>query len=537
MGQPSPEEMIGQRLMLAFRAKEELSPEVWEAIQKFKPGGVTLFRSHNVDNPKQVRHLTALLQAAARRAGLPPLLIAVDQEGGQLTTIGNGTTPLPGTMALGAAGSADLSRRCGEVLGRELAAMGINVNYAPCCDVNLNPNNPVIGIRSFGEDPVMVAELASAMVRGIQSAGVAACAKHFPGHGDTASDSHVGLPFVPHSVDRLRKVEFVPFEAAIRAETKMVMTAHLALLAIDGPDAPPATLSSAVLKNLLREQLGFQGVIITDAMDMQAISQGEALGANAVRAAAAGVDLLLMTTDARDQSLVHASLLQAAKDGTLSPRDLDSCAERILSLKKWLMNQEPRSDLAVVGCADHRTVADEIAARSVTLVRDQTKILPLRLTSGQSVAVIVPKPIDLTPADTSSYETLSLTSALRKFHPNVDELTVAYAPSPQEVAQVVERISNYDLVVIGTINAFSEPRQQELVREILRRKISTIVVALRLPYDLTAFPEAPTYVCTYSILEPSMKAVASALFGQSEFKGQLPVLIPGLYPVRHHLDL
>ena len=209
------EEMIGQRLMLAFRAKEELSPEILNAIQKFRPCGITLFRSHNIDNPKQVKHLTGLFQDAAHRAGLPPLLIAVDQEGGQLMTIGNGTTPLPGNMALGATGSAELSRRSSEVLGRELAAMGINVNYAPSCDVNLNPNNPVIGTRSFGEDPSMVAKLASAMVIGIQSAGVAATAKHFPGHGDTASDSHTGLPIVPHSLDRLRKVEFVPFESAI----------------------------------------------------------------------------------------------------------------------------------------------------------------------------------------------------------------------------------------------------------------------------------------------------------------------------------
>lgn len=197
------EEMIGQRLMLAFRGKDELSVEIREAIKKFKPAGITLFRSFNIDNPQQVKRLATLLQDAAREAGLPPLLIAVDQEGGQLMAIGNGTTQLPGNMALGAAGSADLSRRAGEVLGRELIAMGINVDYAPCCDVNLNPQNPVIGVRSFGEDPVMVAKMASAMVTGIQSAGVAAVSKHFPGHGDTASDSHAGLPVVPHTLDRL----------------------------------------------------------------------------------------------------------------------------------------------------------------------------------------------------------------------------------------------------------------------------------------------------------------------------------------------
>ena len=201
------------------------------------------------------------------------------------------------------------------------------------------------------------------------------------------------------------------------------------------------------------------------------------------------------------------------------------------------MNQKRELDLEVVGCADHLKVADEIAARSVTLVRDQAKILPLHLTLGQKVAVIVPKPIDLTPADTSSYEMPALASSLRKFHPDVDEFIVSYAPTQQEISEVVERISNYNLVVVGTINAFSESYQQELTHEILRRKILTVIIAMRLPYDLATFPEASTYVCTYSILEPSMKAVASALFGQSKFQGRLPVSIPGLYPVGHHFDL
>ena len=201
------------------------------------------------------------------------------------------------------------------------------------------------------------------------------------------------------------------------------------------------------------------------------------------------------------------------------------------------MNQKPELDLDVVGCAAHRKVADEIAAQSITLVRDQAKILPLRITSGQRVAVIVPKPIDLTPADTSSYEMPALASSLRKFHPEVDEFIVSHTPTQQEIARVLEQISNYDLIVVGTLNAFNESRQQELVHEILGQNIPTIVIAMRLPYDLMAFPEAQSYVCTYSILEPSMKAVASALFGQSKFQGRLPVSIPGLYSVRYHFDL
>src|SRR5512138_3200332 len=172
---------VGQRLMLAFAGKDSVPNDFLSALRAYKPAGVTLFRSLNIDNPVQLRRLLALLQDAARDLGMPPLLIATDQEGGQLMAIGDGT-PLPGNMALGATGSEALARRAGEVLGRELAALGVNVNYAPCVDVNVNPHNPVVGIRSFGDDPRDVARLGAAMIAGIQSQGVAATAKHFPGH-------------------------------------------------------------------------------------------------------------------------------------------------------------------------------------------------------------------------------------------------------------------------------------------------------------------------------------------------------------------
>ncbi|HEX7432067.1 MAG TPA: glycoside hydrolase family 3 N-terminal domain-containing protein, partial [Anaerolineaceae bacterium] len=217
--------LIGQKILLAFKGKKP-TPGITAALQKYRPAGLTLFRSLNINNPAQVRALTGALQQLAQDFDLPPLLIATDQEGGQLMAIGKGTTPLPGNMALGATGSTELARRAGEVLGSELAAMGINVNYAPSCDVNINPHNPVIGTRSFGEKPDQVASLAAAIINGMQSQGVAAVAKHFPGHGDTAADSHHGLLSVPHDLDRLQQVEFPPFRAAVEAGVKLVMSAH-----------------------------------------------------------------------------------------------------------------------------------------------------------------------------------------------------------------------------------------------------------------------------------------------------------------------
>jgi len=309
-----------------------------------------------------------------------------------------------------------------------------------------------------------------------------------------------------------------------------MMTAHLALPALDGPDAPPATLSRRILHGLLREDLGFEGVTVTDAMDMGAIRQGDALGEDAVRAANAGADLLLLTSNPDDQRRVHESLLSAIQRGELDKESISASVERVLSLKRWLAGRT-QPDLSAVGCAAHQAVADEIAGRSITLVRDNANLLPLRLNTEQRIAVIVPKPVDLTPADTSSYVTPGLGATLRQYHPNVDEHLISYAPETDEIANLLEPLREYDMLIVGTLNAYASPSQAEFVRQALKLGIPSVVVALRLPYDLTAFPEAETYVCTYSILEPSMRALVKTLFGEIMFEGKLPVSIPGLYSV------
>ncbi|HET9915163.1 MAG TPA: glycoside hydrolase family 3 N-terminal domain-containing protein [Anaerolineales bacterium] len=522
---------IGQKLLFAFHGIDHLPPEIIQSFKNYHPGGVTLFRSLNMGKQEQVRELTASLQRLARELDLPSLMIATDQEGGQLMAFGDGT-PLPGNMALGATRSPELARKAGEVLGCELAALGINVNYAPCADVNINPQNPVVGVRSFGEDPHLVGELSAAMIEGIQSQGVAATVKHFPGHGDTASDSHHGLGIVPHSRERLHAVELHPFRLALRADVKLVMTAHLGISSIDGPDAPPATLSSRVINGLLRRDLGFDGVVVTDAMDMRAIRQGELLREDVLRAAQAGVDLLLMTSNPQDHARAYESLLQGAYNGQLTKADLQTSADRISRLKHWLTENATSPDLSVIQCGEHMQVANEIAERSITLVRDEKKYLPVHLTSDHRIAVIVPTPQDLTPADTSSYIQPKLAESIRAYHTRTDEFNIPYAPSEQETVSVLAQVRQYDLIVIGTINAYTEEKQAEFVRQLLQIDKPVLIVAMRLPYDLAAFPQASTYVCTYGILEPSMRAVAKAIFGLQEMTGHLPVSIPGMVWMR-----
>ena len=305
------------------------------------------------------------------------------------------------------------------------------------------------------------------------------------------------------------------------------MTGHLALPAVDGRSDLPATLSPAVLKGVLRKELGFEGVILTDAMDMGAICQGEELGEEAVRAAQAGADLLLLTTKAEDQRRVHTSLVKAFEQGRLSRTELQASAGRILELKHWLAAQAPQPDLDIVGCSAHQKIAAEIAARSITRVRDQAKLLPLRLDAGQRLAVIFPRPVDLTPADTSSYVKLTLGQALRTYHEGIEEFILPHAPQEADIAAVIEALQDYHTVIIGTINASTQPGQAALVHSVLQTGIPTVVAALRMPTDLLAFPEAPTYVCCYSILEPSLRVLAQTFWVRlaSQAGFQFPFLV------------
>jgi beta-N-acetylhexosaminidase len=524
------EQLIGARLLLSF-AGSTAPPELLARIAAQTPAGVTLFRHLNPGAPAELRALTAQLQDAARAAGLPALLVCADQEAGQLQAIA-GTTPFPGNLALGAVGDPELARRAGAALGRELAAVGVNVDYAPVCDVNVNPANPVIGARSFGEDPAAVAALAAALVDGLQSAGVAATAKHFPGHGDTATDSHHGVPVLDHDLGRLDAVELAPFRAAVAAGARLVMSGHLAVPALTGSPDLPATLAAPVLRDLLRGRMGFRGVTVSDSLNMGGVARGASLGATCERAAAAGVDLLLLQHTAPEEEQAYAALLDAARAGRLDPAELRAAAARVRELQTWAAAQA-RPGLDVVGCAAHVDLAAEVARRSITVVRDEAGLLPLRPPAGARVAVVVPRPADLTLADTSSYEQADLAAAVRRFHPTAEAYAVAADPSPGEVAHVAASLRGCDLVVAATINAWQQPGQAALVRALLVGGVPTVVAALRLPYDLAAFPEAPTFVCAYSIMPPSLHALAAALWGRSPAPGRLPVSIPGLYAVGH----
>ncbi|KQV23787.1 MULTISPECIES: glycoside hydrolase family 3 protein [unclassified Kitasatospora] len=294
-------------------------------------GSVALF-ARNVVNPEQLAALTAEL-----RSENPDLLIAIDEEGGDVTRleVGSGSS-WPGNLALGAVDDTTLTRDVARELGRALATCGINYNWAPAADVNSNPRNPVIGVRSFGADPELCARHTAAWVEGLQQVGVAACAKHFPGHGDTAVDSHLGLPMVDVDVDLLRSRDLVPFLAAIEAGAKAVMTAHIMVPVLD--PKLPATLSRAVLTDLLRDQLGYQGLIVTDGIEMGAIADTYGMGPGTVMALAAGADAICVGGGSTEEETVlelRDAIVEGVRSGALPAERLADAAQRVRTLGSW----------------------------------------------------------------------------------------------------------------------------------------------------------------------------------------------------------
>jgi beta-N-acetylhexosaminidase len=524
-------------LMLAFDGLG-VPAAIAERLAEAPAAGVTLFRFSNVRDPGQIRSLTAAIQAAAGHrpsAGSDaPLIIAADQEGGQLIGLGEGTTPFAGNMALGAAGDPNLTERVWRAMGLELRALGVTVDYGPVCDLATNPANPAIGIRSFGDDPAAVGEHVGAAVRGLQSAGVAAGLKHFPGIGDVAADSHHELPRLDADRAALEARELVPFRAGIAAGARIVMSAHLAVPSLTGDPELPSTLSKAVMNRLLREELGFDGVSITDALDMRALAQGPNQVLDVLAALRAGVDLLLTAPDPEARARIESGLRHAAKRGLVDPGAARSSAGRVLALRQWLAGFD-QPELAVVGSAAHAGLAIELAARALTLVRDDDMLLPLDLQPTDRIAAIMPLPTDQTPADTSSTVAPGLAAALRAHHQAVDEIVVSHAPSADEIAEVRGRVGDHRLIVVGTTAALAEPGQAALVSALLTAGPPVVTVALRTPFDLSAYPRSRVHVSSYGLLPPSLEALGAALFGRAGFPGHLPAAIPGLGPTGHGL--
>ncbi|MFD6227881.1 glycoside hydrolase family 3 N-terminal domain-containing protein [Streptomyces sp. NPDC060232] len=501
-----------------------------ELVSRYHLGGIVYFAwAHNTRTPHQIAALSTGLQQAALTSGARiPLLLSTDQEHGAVARIGKPATLFPGAMALGASGSAADARRAARIAGSELAAMGIRQDYAPVADVNVNPANPVIGVRSFGSDPRAVAELVAAQVRGYQGAGVAATAKHFPGHGDTETDSHVGLPVMRHTRAEWEELDEPPFRAAVEAGVDAIMTAHIVFPALD-PSGDPATLSRPIVTGILRERLGFQGVVVTDALDMAGVRQKYGDDRVPVLALLAGCDQLL---NPPDLPLAHRSVLAAVESGELAEDRIDESVLRILELKsrRGLFDEAYPSAAAVdagVGVREHLDAADRIAAATTTLLANPGALVPFDAKAAPRLLVTGADPVS--PSGTTGPPTVVLAR----------ELTVlgcrATAVAPVRAAAAA---AGHAAVLVCTYNVpEGDGPQRTLVGDLVATGVPVVLVALRNPYDPARLPACAAELATYSWGDAEMQAAARVLTGAARPAGRLPVPVPGRYPLGHGLSL
>jgi len=536
---PSPGDAALARIMLAFDGHR---PPRW-ALDRFAAGttaGLSLFRFRNVETLGQVHDLVAALQRV-NPAGLP-LLVAADQEGGQLNSLGVGTTLFPGNMALGAAADPSLTEAVAAAIGLECRALGVTVDYAPVCDLANEPRSASLGTRCFGSEPAAVGEHAAAFVRGLASAGVAGAAKHFPGSGAITVDTHDRIGVIPADRAALDATELVPFRETIGAGVAMVMSAHVAVPAVTGDETLPATLSARLMGDLLRRDLGFRGLSITDALDMKAIAQGAGQVVDTLVSLRAGVDVLLGPPDRVAQDRMANGIRQAALRGLLPATGTRRALTRVTRLRRWLAGF-PVPAMEVIGSAAHEALARRAASAAITLVRDDAGLLPLRPSSGDRLLVVTPHTRDLTPADTSSTLRPDLAGALRGLGAAgdagaaIEAIEVDAQPTDTQIAGAVARARGAWRVVVGTISAEMQPSQAALVRAILATGTPTVTVALRTPWDLAHYPAAGTHVCAWSVVPAAMEALAASLLGTAPMPGRLPAPVPGLYPVGHQLEV
>jgi len=533
--QMSVEEKVGQLLFATYHGNFTASDSATYAdrmrdIEQLHVGGfINITQTSPLGIVKSQAYPTAVLNNQLQSHSKLPLLIGADFERGTAMRLDEGTS-FPTAMALAAAGNPKDAYTVGKITALEARAAGIQWIYAPDADVNSNPANPIINTRSFGEDPQRVSEFVTEFIRGVQENGGLATAKHFPGHGDTTADSHIVLPVVRADRERLEKLELVPFRAAIGAGVGSIMTGHLNVPAIEPDPNTPATLSSLVLTDLLRKQLGFEGLIVTDAMDMGGITVRFAPGDAAVRSVLAGVDVLLMPPV---PEAAFSALLDAVKSGQISQDRLDTSVRRILRAKARLGLYKNRLvDVAELnskfGSVAWQAESQEISDRGVTLLRDTPHRLPLD-GSKPSRALLV-----CLYADPEPYPGEDLERELRK---RFDSVTTLRADTKFAKAENLKLPSpdSYDVAILALFVRVSDRKgdvdvpadQFPLIQQIYKTGKPVISVGLGSPYLIERFPQAETWLSVFGISDVAQISVARALFGEIPIRGRLPVTIPG----------
>jgi beta-glucosidase-like glycosyl hydrolase len=531
------EEKVGQLIACRYTGRfvnmdSDYVNDLKTLIVKQKIGGLIIFQGDVYESA----HLNNILQEKAEI----PLLIASDLERGLGNQI-DGATLFPPVMSLGAADSEELAYRMGKITALEARAVGIHMTYSPVVDVNINPDNPIINVRSFGEDPEQVGRLAVPFIKGCQENGLIATAKHFPGHGDTAEDSHTILPMVKANRERLDKVEIYPFKIAVESGVQAIMAAHLSLPALDPTPNVPSSLSKPILTDLLREELGFKGLIVTDAMGMGGVTTLYEPEEAALRAIKAGIDMILLPPKPKE---VIEALVQAVRDGEISEERIDLSVRRILEAKARLgLNKQKLVDLDLldirIAPRAHLKQADVTFEKSMTLVKNENDLIPLSK-ENQSIAVL-----SLSSDPGGYFAGRSFVREMKKRSPSVYEFYAEATTGQDHLDAAFKTARRANVLVIALFSRLRADKGSvglvmnhvNLIREATKLSKGVVVISFGSPYFLRHFPEVDAYMCAYRYADQAMIAAAKALFGEIDIQGKLPVSIPDNYPIGHSITI
>ena len=550
------EEKVGQLLVSSFQSSflstdSDGFAELAKAVREYHVGGFHVFGASELAPPVLLNPsygtviLGQPLEAAATLNRLQsiaavPLLNTADFEAGVGFRI-TGATAFPRAMAFGAARDEKLAYDAGRVTGEEARALGVHVNFAPVVDVNNNPRNPVINTRSYGEDPALVGALAAAYIRGLQSAGAMATLKHFPGHGDTDVDSHLGLPVIKHPRARLDAIELPPFKAGIAAGADAVMTGHIEMPAFDATPDTPTTLSPPIVGGVLRKELAFRGLIYTDSMGMQGVTNMYAPGEAAVRAVLAGNDVVLHSPD---DGAAFTGIGEAVRSGRITVARIEASVERILRAKARAgLHKSRLVDLGViaerVGTRANQAVADAVSERSLTLIKDARGCVPLKLAKDAQVLYL--SVLDYPSGWRIAAPSRTFIPELRKRWPNVTSIELSDRATPSEIELVRAMLPRYDAVVasvfVRTASAsgrldLAAPLQrllQDAARATAAANRPFVTTFFGNPYAAMYLPDLPAVLLTYDFYDRAEASAVRAIAGEAAIGGRLPIALPGLF--------
>lgn len=531
------EEKVGQMMALAYIPKfyhEENADfnRLLSCVKNYGIGGVMIFQGE----PYAVARTLEKLQSSAEI----PLWVMADIEWGVSMRVQEGITFLP-NMAIGAIGSEEYAYQMGKITAQEARAIGIHVGFVPVMDVNNNPDNVIINTRSYGEDPLLVARLGSAFIKGLQENGVYATAKHFPGHGDTNVDSHIGLPTISAPLERMQKVELPPFKAAVEAGVKLVMVAHITYSDVPSMQGRPATLDPYFTEEVLRKQFNFQGLIVTDAMDMGGIVNNYWSGEAAVRAINSGIDMILMTPNFEP---TYRFVVQAIKDGRISAERIDQSVRRILHAKfEQGLYQKPVINLdeleKVMGRPEHVRQAEEIANLAMTLLKDQYHVFPLQADKIDSIGILT-----ITDGDYGLLYESRLRQEVSRRVPAVLSGLIDYRSCQADIQKLKEVMNSAQAVIIGLFVRWGSYKGSvslsdstvALLKDLFHLDKPIAVISFGSPYLIRQLPETPSYLCSYDTSPLAIRAAVRATFGEIPLQAKLPVSIPNHYQIGDGLE-